>query len=138
MISTCRVFSTKLGVVVHNFTHQLFDQLLADHVILHSVTICRELRHSDQTIKSEHVGTDLPLHETTPGLSSTALPGSYFLRETTTGLSSLPPGSIAAAVVEHETRLHLLLLHDEDLSAPGRGVTNRRGIRPSHQMLASN
>ena len=139
-------------------------------------------------------------------------------RETTTGLSSLPPGSIAAAVVEHETpiapsassrrrfvcsgvwchqpprdktfssdacvqlgtdrstalfsrvrppfarlharpppacpayprgqlrpllssmrpRLHLLLLHDEDLSAPACGVTNRRGIRPSHQMLASN
>ena len=25
---------------------------------LRRVTICRELRHSDQTIKSEHVGTD--------------------------------------------------------------------------------
>ena len=25
---------------------------------LHLVTICREFRHSDQTIKSEHVGTD--------------------------------------------------------------------------------
>src|SRR5271154_459094 len=25
-----------------------------------SVTICRELKHSDQTIKSEHVGTDRP------------------------------------------------------------------------------
>ena len=35
-------------------------------------------------------------------------------------------------------RLHLLLLHDEDLSAPACGVTNRRGIGPSHQMLASN
>ena len=31
-----------------------------------------------------------------------------------TGLSSLPPGSIAAAVVEHETRLHLPHHHDED------------------------
>ena len=34
-------------------------------------------------------------------------------------------------------RLHLRLLHDEDLSAPACGVTNRRGIRPSHQMLVS-
>jgi hypothetical protein len=31
---TCRVFSTKLGVVVHNFVHQLFDQLLSDRTLL--------------------------------------------------------------------------------------------------------
>ena len=29
----CR-FSTKLGVLVHDFARQLFDQLLADHAIL--------------------------------------------------------------------------------------------------------
>ena len=31
---TCRVFSTILRIVVHNFAHQLVDQLLADHAIL--------------------------------------------------------------------------------------------------------
>ena len=31
---TYRIFSTKLRVIVHNFTHQLFDQLLADHAVL--------------------------------------------------------------------------------------------------------
>jgi hypothetical protein len=31
---TCRVLSTKLVIVVHNFTHQLFDQVLADRTIL--------------------------------------------------------------------------------------------------------
>ena len=42
---------------------------------LTSVTICRELKHSDQTIKSEHVGTDRRrknrlLFTSTPALSS--------------------------------------------------------------------
>ena len=32
--STCRVFSTILRIVVHDFARQLFDQLLADHAIL--------------------------------------------------------------------------------------------------------
>ena len=31
---TYRMFSTKLRVIVHNFTHQLFDQLLADQAVL--------------------------------------------------------------------------------------------------------
>ena len=31
---TCRMFSTKLRVIVRNFAHQLFDQLLADHAVL--------------------------------------------------------------------------------------------------------
>ena len=31
---TRRVFSTKLSIIVHNFTLQLFDQLLPDHAIL--------------------------------------------------------------------------------------------------------
>ena len=30
----CRVFSTKLRIVVYNFAHQLFDQLQADRTIL--------------------------------------------------------------------------------------------------------
>ena len=31
---TRSVFSPKLGIVVQDFTHQLFDQLLADHAVL--------------------------------------------------------------------------------------------------------
>jgi hypothetical protein len=31
---TCRVVATKLSVIVHDFTHQLFDQVLADHTVL--------------------------------------------------------------------------------------------------------
>jgi hypothetical protein len=79
---SCSVFSTKLDIVVHDFAHQLFDQLLADHGIsaiyfrddhcdgdnravsrfnaapLLCVTICHELKHSHQIITSEHGGTD--------------------------------------------------------------------------------
>jgi hypothetical protein len=31
---TCSFFSTKLGIIVHDFAHQLLDQLLADRTIL--------------------------------------------------------------------------------------------------------
>ncbi len=31
---TCGFFPTKLGIIVHDFPHQLFNQLLADHAIL--------------------------------------------------------------------------------------------------------
>ena len=31
---TCSVFSTKLRIIVHNFTHQPFDQLVTDQAIL--------------------------------------------------------------------------------------------------------
>ena len=59
------------------------------------VTICRELRHSDQIIKSEHVGTDRRRKYAGPQARNQ----SRFPRETTPGLSSLPPGSIAGAIV---------------------------------------
>ena len=39
--------------------------VLASSWKLHSVTICRELRHSDQIIKSEHGGTDPQLKNRT-------------------------------------------------------------------------
>ena len=74
-----RIFTAKLGVVVRNLAHQLLNQLLTDDAILlaficlsgidlsdpavagfsaHCVTICHELRHFDQLIRSEHGGTD--------------------------------------------------------------------------------
>ena len=49
-----------------------------------------------------------------------------------------PGGQLRLLLSSMRPRLHLRLLHDEDLSAPACGVTNRRGIRPFHQMLASN
>ena len=47
------------------------------------------------------------------------------------GLSSVPPG-LRLLLSSMRPRLHLRLLHAEDLSAPPCGVTNRRGIRPCH------
>ena len=41
---TTSVFSTKLRIIVHNFVHQLFDQLLADRSILLARKFCDRLR----------------------------------------------------------------------------------------------
>jgi hypothetical protein len=41
---TCRVFSTKLGVVVHYLPHQLLDHVLADEAILLARQFCDRLR----------------------------------------------------------------------------------------------
>ncbi len=44
---TCRVLATKLSVIVHNFAHQLFDQMLSDRAILAGGQFRDRLRDSD-------------------------------------------------------------------------------------------
>ena len=55
----------------------------------HRVTICRELRHSVQIVKSEHVVTDRL--QKVFGATTAARP--LHLRETTPGLSSMGEGN---------------------------------------------
>jgi len=41
------VVSTKLSVIIHNFAHQLFDQLLSDRTILAAGKFCDSLCDGD-------------------------------------------------------------------------------------------
>ena len=38
---TCRVFSPELGIIIHNFTPQLFDQSLANQPVLLRSQFCK-------------------------------------------------------------------------------------------------
>ena len=53
-------------------------------------------------------------------------------RESTPGLSSIPPGSVSCANALHENRLHQQHLRDEDLSDPAFAMspTNRAQLTP--------
>jgi hypothetical protein len=53
---TCSLFSTKLGVIAHDFAHQLFDQLLADHAVFtpFSGSPCELIRKEIKILSVRH------------------------------------------------------------------------------------
>jgi hypothetical protein len=53
----CRVFTPKLGVVLHNLVHQLLDHLLADDPILLARQFCdfEALLHGTTVSRCHHV-----------------------------------------------------------------------------------
>ena len=114
---------------MHYPTRQVFDQLLADDCTARKrgVTNCRELEFSNQIIKTKQDGTDRLRFQQQRYAERLSASRSRLQRSTVHGE--------LAVVVHYPTRQVFDQLLADDCTARKRGVTNRRELEFSNQII---